>query len=186
LCLPIVYRVERSRQMGNADIVNIIKTHRPHIERTVRKAVKNASLVDDIVQDVCIKIYKYFQTHEVPSNLVGWLTTVSKNTATDHLRKLKRNQDLLEEIQQEVQNPLTAPSIKGPEEQVISKQTIQSVKETLNQLDDETRKILILRQQGLAYHEISDQLNLPLNTVKTKIFRGRKQLMSNLLNKEVF
>ncbi len=51
--------------MGNVDIdiVKVIKTHRPHIENTVRKTVKNPSLVDDIVQDVCIKIYNYFQNY---------------------------------------------------------------------------------------------------------------------------
>uniref|UniRef100_UPI001FADAD70 RNA polymerase sigma factor n=1 Tax=Bacillus sp. FJAT-47783 TaxID=2922712 RepID=UPI001FADAD70 len=126
------------------------------------------------------------QNYDIPSNLLGWLTTVSKNTATDHLRKLKRNHDLLDELQHDIYNPLSAPKFQSPEEYAIAKQTVQSVKELLDKLDEETRNILILRQQGFAYHEISDKLNIPLNTVKTKIFRGRKQLMSNLINKEVF
>lgn len=172
--------------MENADIVNIIKTHRRHIEKTVRKTVKNPSLVDDIVQDVCIKLYKYFQNHEIPSNLVGWITTVSKNLATDHLRKLKRNNELLDQLQQEGSNPLGSKKFANPEEEIISKQTVQSVKEILNTLDEETKSIIILRQQGLSYNEISEKLQIPLNTVKTKIFRGRKQMMTHLKKKEVF
>jgi RNA polymerase sigma-70 factor, ECF subfamily len=176
--ISIVIQIERSRRMENADIVQLLITQRQHIEKTVRKTVKNPSLADDIVQEVCIKIYKYIKNHGVPSNFVAWLTTVCKNTSTDHLRKLKRNKELLDQLQQEATNPLSSNTFLNPEEEFITKQNIQAVKKMLETLDEETKTILILRQQGLSYNEISEKLAIPLSTVKTKVFRGRKRLIS--------
>lgn len=170
--------------MDVTEIVDLIKENRHHIKRTVQKTVKNHSLVDDIVQEVCIKIYKYFQTNELPDNFQAWITTVVKNTATDHLRKIQRNHDLLSHIQQQ-QNFQKCPD-GNPESEAILKQTIQYVKTALNEMDPDTKKILLLRQTGLSYTEISEKMNLPVNTVKTKIFRGRKQLMAYLKKKGIF
>lgn len=170
--------------MDTTDIVGLIKQHHHQIKKTVKRTVKNESLVDDIVQEVCIKIYIYFQTNDMPTNISAWITTVSKNTATDHLRKIQRNNHLLNHLQQEA--IFHNCSEWNPESEALLKQMIEYVQNALNEMGPNTKKIILLRQQGLSYTEIAQQMNLPKNTVKTKIFRGRKQLMTFLQKNGVF
>ncbi|MFC0274422.1 RNA polymerase sigma factor [Metabacillus herbersteinensis] len=173
--------------MENPNITIIIENHRTRIEKTIKKMIKNPSLVDDIVQDATIKVYTYFQdhTHEVPQNLEAWVTTISKNTAYDHLRKLKRNQNILSTAQESFKQNLTQPHSDDPERAMISKEMISEVKEVFHILDQETKDIFILRNQGLSYQEIAKLKKLSLGKVKTKIFRGRKKMMDYLLEKGV-
>jgi RNA polymerase sigma-70 factor (ECF subfamily) len=120
----------------------------------------------------------------MPTNISAWITTVSKNTATDHLRKIQRNNHLLNHLQQEA--IFHNCSEWNPESEALLKQMIEYVQNALNEMDPNTKKIILLRQQGLSYTEIAQQMNLPKNTVKTKIFRGRKQLMTFLQKNGVF
>ncbi|WLR41745.1 RNA polymerase sigma factor [Bacillus carboniphilus] len=148
--------------------------------------MKNPSLVDDIVQDTCIKIYKYLQTHQMPDNIEAWVTTVAKNMATDHLRMVKRNIDLLEHMQEHCFEVNLQEYYRTPEANLLSKQTTSDIKEALDSFDQQTKVILLLRQQGYSYNDISQKINLPLNTIKTKIHRGRRQLVTHLKEKECY
>jgi RNA polymerase sigma-70 factor (ECF subfamily) len=141
--------------------------------------------VDDIVQDASIKIYSYFQKkdYELPKNIEAWVTIITKNTAYDHLRKLKRLQDIHQNVSETYQHH--DQSIDTPEKTILSKEKIQDINEVFHLLDEETKEIFILRNKGYSYQDIAKMKKLSLGKVKTKIFRGRKKMMDYLIAKGV-
>jgi RNA polymerase sigma-70 factor (ECF subfamily) len=72
-----------------------------------------------------------------------------------------------------------------PERAFLSKEMIGEVKEVFQTLDQETKNILILRNQGRSYEEIAASLKISLAKVKTRVFRGRKKLMDALKSRGV-
>lgn len=172
--------------MDTVNVEKLIETHRPRMEKTIRKLIKNPSLVDDILQDASIKIFRYFteKEREFPENIEAWITILSKNTTYDHLRKMKRNQDTVQHVSDEYKHQINAEP-ETPEKAFLSKEMIGEVKEAFQILDQETRDILILRNQGKSYEEIAAALKISLAKVKTRVFRGRKKLMDALKSKGV-
>jgi RNA polymerase sigma-70 factor (ECF subfamily) len=166
-------------------ITEIIEANRSKIIKTTKNIIKNPSLVDDIVQDASIKIYTYFQKkdYEVPKNIEAWVTIITKNTAYDHLRKLKRQQDIHQNVSDTYQHH--EQSTETPERALLSKEQIQNINEVFHLLDEETKEIFILRNKGYSYQDISKIKKLSLGKVKTKIFRGRKKMMDYLTEKGV-
>lgn len=172
--------------MDTVTVEKLIETHRPRMEKTIRKLIKNPSLVDDILQDASIKIFRYFteKEREFPENIEAWVTILSKNTTYDHLRKMKRNQDTVQHVSDEYKHQINVEP-ETPEKAFLSKEMIGEVKEAFQTLDQETRDILILRNQGRSYEEIAAALKISLAKVKTRVFRGRKKLMDALKSKGV-
>lgn len=171
--------------MDEQSISDLIETHRAKIIKTTRSIIKNPSLVDDIVQDTSIKIYTYFQKrdYEQPKNIEAWITIITKNTAYDHLRKLKRHQDLHQDMGDSYQQ--YEQTVDTPEKELLAKEKLQHINDVFHLLDAETREIFILRNKGYSYQEISNMKKLSLGKVKTKIFRGRKKMMDDLIEKGV-
>ncbi|MRX53052.1 hypothetical protein HMPREF3291_11420 [Bacillus sp. HMSC76G11] len=172
--------------METVNVEKLIEAHRPRMERTIRKLIKNPSLVDDILQDASIKIFRYFsdKEREYPENIEAWITILSKNTTYDHLRKMKRNQDTVQHVSEEYKHHISIDT-ETPERAFLSKEMIGEVKEVFQTLDQETKNILILRNQGRSYEEIAASLKISLAKVKTRVFRGRKKLMDALKSKGV-
>ncbi|OAS86200.1 MULTISPECIES: RNA polymerase sigma factor [Metabacillus] len=171
--------------MDTQNISQIIEEHRSKIIKTTKNIIKNPSLVDDIVQDASIKIYSYFQKkdYELPKNIEAWVTIITKNTAYDHLRKLKRHQDIHQNVSETFQHH--DQSIDTPEKTILSKEKIKDINEVFHLLDEETKEIFILRNKGYSYQDIAKMKKLSLGKVKTKIFRGRKKMMDYLIAKGV-
>ncbi|MBO1513613.1 RNA polymerase sigma factor [Metabacillus bambusae] len=171
--------------MDTQSISQIIEEHRSKIIKTTKNIIKNPSLVDDIVQDASIKIYSYFQKkdYELPKNIEAWVTIITKNTAYDHLRKLKRHQDIHQNVSEAYQHH--DQSIDTPEKTILSKEKIKDINEVFHLLDEETKEIFILRNKGYSYQDIAKMKKLSLGKVKTKIFRGRKKMMDYLIVKGV-
>ncbi|MGM7724416.1 RNA polymerase sigma factor [Metabacillus sp. Hm71] len=172
--------------MDKQSISQILEANRAKIIKTTKNIIKNPSLVDDIVQDASLKIYTYFQKKDyvLPKNLEAWVTIITKNTAYDHLRKLKRQQDLQQNMNETFQSQRPLGS-EIPENTLLSKEKIQHINEVFHLLDEETKEIFILRNNGYSYQEISKMKKLSLGKVKTKIFRGRKKMMDHLIEKGV-
>ncbi|KKI92217.1 hypothetical protein WQ54_10355 [Bacillus sp. SA1-12] len=172
--------------MDKQSISNILEANRSKIIKITKNIIKNPSLVDDIVQDASLKIYTYFQKKDyvLPKNLEAWVTIITKNTAYDHLRKLKRQQDLQQNINEMYQSHYPQGS-EIPENTLLTREKIQYINEVFHLLDEETQEIFILRNKGYSYQEISKKKKLSLGKVKTKIFRGRKKMMDHLIEKGV-
>jgi RNA polymerase sigma-70 factor (ECF subfamily) len=135
------------------------------------RILKNSQNAKEVAQDTFIKVYTHRKVIDPAKNIKTWIFTIATNTAYDFLRSKKRKNEtsLDEELET---NSIFATYYSGKEEGLVS-----DVEKALDQINPEYKKVLLLfYQQGFQYQEIADILEMPINTVKTHISRGKEEL----------
>ncbi|WP_286137588.1 RNA polymerase sigma factor [Gabonibacter massiliensis] len=142
----------------------------------VERHIGDRNTAKDLVQDIFLKLYENSSSFPNDFNLKSWLYCLARNAAIDYLRHLKvmdRNKFLMAEAM------LYAADIdKCVDERLYAK--IQSAIETL---PDQCKRIVLMSVvEGKKYWEISNELGITMNTVRTQIARGYKKLREQLSN----
>jgi len=139
------------------------------------RILKNSHNAKDVTQDTFIKIYTHRKLIDPEKNIKTWIFTIATNTAYDFLRGKKRKNEISFDEDNET---ILSFEAYYPQEGVVS-----DIDRALEQINQEYRKSLLLfYQQGFQYQEIADILDIPINTVKTHISRGKEQLKDKLKN----
>jgi RNA polymerase sigma-70 factor (ECF subfamily) len=107
-----------------------------------------------------------------------WLYRIAVNLAIGRLRKVRRHRHFSLDLAQDRASDATP----APDEAALRRERNQQVLSALGRLDSEYRAVLVMRDvDGLDYRDISDVLELPIGTVKSRIFRARLALREELL-----
>ena len=151
----------------------------------------NAEDAKDIAQEAIIKIYRNLAACKSLDLFKAWAAKITHNTCMDELRRRKNKATdsydaMLEEGRADAdirRGELGSPASDNPEAALMRKELQGIIADGLNQLSDEHRALLVLRDvQGISYEENADITNLPLGTVKSRISRGRNNLKRILLD----
>lgn len=139
----------------------------------------------DMTQEAFIKAYNSLSSFRGDSRFSVWLYRITTNVCLDFLRsKSRRPQVSLtvgDDDDGDVQLDIPDPAA-DPEDQLMKRLGMQSLSEGLKLLPDKQRQILVMRELGgMSYAEISSALSLEEGTVKSRIFRARKNLCAFLL-----
>ncbi len=148
------------------------------------KMVKDREQVRDLVQEAFMKAFDNLESYNTNYAFSTWLYRITTNHAIDYLRKKKlktlsiddpvKTKDGEMNIQLEDEHSQTDRSI-------IRKQRSHIIHEAIDELPEKYRVVIKLRHfEELSYDEISEQLELPLGTVKAHIFRAREMLYKEL------
>ncbi len=148
--------------------------------------LKNREVADDAAQEIILKLYKKLGSFRQEAAFSTWMNYVASNTCRDYLRKRKRNKvlHLDDDIQTEDgQISRELPSEEStPEERIENKELGVLMQDTIAKLKEDHREILLMREyQELSYEEIAKILEISVGTVKSRIYRARKDLKA-LLN----
>ena len=150
---------------------------RSHIARYV-------SQKEDI-EDICLesfqKAFSQISTYNPEYKLSTWLYRIARNTAFDHLSKHDREKNYIpttsisEDIAELKELPAT---MHNPEEDIINQQEYDKWLHNIEKLKDDYRVVAKMNLiDNFGYKEIADSLEIPINTVKTKIRRAKAQLL---------
>ena len=132
---------------------------------------------NDLVQDTILKAVTYFKNFKEGTNLKGWLYTIMKNTFINNYRRIvKTNSFITKDEDISSSNLLLSASCNQGE----SKFVMEDIHEALANLSEEYYIPFSLYFEGFKYHEISDHLNIPNGTVKTRIHVARKLMKRSL------
>jgi len=152
------------------DLRVVVDRHAAAVYRVARSIVHDAALADDVVQETMLKAWRNSPVgpgEEIPRN---WLLKVARNTAISLLRT--RREDL--------HGPETLPEGPGAvstPRTVEGRAQLDELWEAMEHLDEDARALIVLKEvDDLSYEEIAAALELPLSTVKTRLFRARKAL----------
>ena len=154
----------------------LVLKYQSRLISTAFKFVKDVQIAEDIVQDSFIKAFNALESFREDSSFYTWIYRITVNTSKNFLVSKKRksellNSDLSEEASYEIE-PVEAYS---PEDLLQATQLKKVITETIDQLGEDTRTALTLRElDGLSYEEIADVVNCPVGTVRSRIFRGRE------------
>lgn len=142
--------------------------------KVIFNLTRNRDEVNDILQEVFIKIYKSLKQYNPEYKFGAWSARIAANHCLDQLRKQKPYDISLEEV--ELHSNATSP-----EEEYLKDETRRKLQQTLNELPEEYRiPIVLYHQNGLSYQEMVKLLDLPLATVKNRLYRARLMLREKL------
>lgn len=160
----------------------IIERYEAKLKRYIaRLGVRNFEDQEDVMQDIFIKAYKNLNSFDTSLSFSSWIYRIAHNEAISWYRKQNvRPEGHLIADSSEVLNLISA-SQDGPEITFDHSLNADEVSSALNKIDEKYREAIILRFfEGKEYEEISDILKIPIGSVGTLIFRGKKQLQNEL------
>lgn len=164
----------------------IVELYQGKVLNIVYHMIKNQDEVEDIAQEVFIKIYKNIGKFQGKSSFYTWVYRITANTCLDELKK-KRNVIYLDEQikTEEGQINVELPSDgKGQEELYEEKELKEKLLSSLDKLEPKQKLMIVLRDiKGLSYEEIAQITGKKLGTVKSQINRARLRL-KELLEKD--
>jgi RNA polymerase sigma factor (sigma-70 family) len=137
----------------------------------------NTEEAQDLVQETYLKALKYRDKFADASNLKAWLYTIMKNTFINtYRRSVKTRQIITKTDDLSLVKPLSGSNSPGAESQI----NLKHITNAVESLEDDYKIPFKRYFDGFKYKEIADELDLPIGTVKSRIFLARKKLMSDL------
>jgi RNA polymerase sigma-70 factor (ECF subfamily) len=150
--------------------------------RTVLYArIQDRSAVEDLLQEVWIKLFKHRASLDVPDGLAPWLYRVALREVLMHRRKLGRRK---ERWRQHAESCGVTADASGtdPLAWMIDEELRDTVHEALQRVAAQDREILLLKHwESYTYQQIAERLGLPLDTVVYRLARARRRLRAEIL-----
>ena len=154
----------------------LVLKYQSRLISTAFKFVKDVQIAEDIVQDSFIKAFKALDSFREDSSFYTWIYRIAVNTSKNFLVSKKRKSELLNsDLSEEASYEIEPVETYSPEDLLQATQLKKVITETIDQLGEDTRTALTLRElDGLSYEQIADVVNCPVGTVRSRIFRGRE------------
>jgi RNA polymerase sigma-70 factor (ECF subfamily) len=172
----------RQCQNGTPDAFEeLIRRHQQRIFSVVRSILRRREDVEDVAQQVFIKAFVSIRGFDMRAAFSTWLYKIAVNECWDYLRRKRVRPLLYEADLSEEQNQHLSSYVateKAPADASKRAELRQTVELLLEQLDDGDRQMLVLKEvEGLSVQEISEVMELNINTVKVRLFRARAKLV---------
>jgi RNA polymerase sigma-70 factor (ECF subfamily) len=178
----LVERVQR----GDKHAFDLLVTkYQRKLGRLISRFVRDPAEAEDVTQDAFIKAYRALPGFRGESAFYTWLYRIGINTAKNHLLANKRRAPTSTPFDAEDSESFEDASllreVNTPENELMSKQVVGVVQSSLQQLPEDLRSALTLREiEGLSYEEIAIVMDCPIGTVRSRIFRAREAVAENL------
>jgi RNA polymerase sigma-70 factor (ECF subfamily) len=154
---------------------------------TAFRMTRNAEDAEDLVQESYLKAYKYYDKFQEGTNFKAWLFKILKNTFINSYRRRQARppQSDFAEIEESFEAQVSDEvkrRIKSPEDELLEDVLDEDVQRALDDLPTDYRMAVVLADlEGFSYKEIAEILELPVGTVMSRLYRGRKLLEASML-----
>jgi len=145
------------------------------------------SRAEDLVQEAVLKAYRSWDKFETGTNCRAWLMTILRNTFINEFRRRKKQPRPVEydEVAERetglADSAYMAVKDSDPEGAFFRDIIDDEVVDAIEELDEQFRIPLVLSDlEGMSYQEIAEALDLPVGTVKSRLFRARRRLQKKL------
>jgi len=177
--------VERAQRGDKHAFELLVSKYQRRLGRLISRFVRNAAEAEDVTQDAFIKAYRALPAFRGDSAFYTWLYRIGINTAKNHLvaqgRRAPTSTPFDAEEAEDFEDAALLHEVSTPENELMSKQVVEVVNSSLQELPDDLRTALTLREiEGLSYEEIAAVMDCPIGTVRSRIFRAREAIAANL------
>jgi RNA polymerase sigma-70 factor (ECF subfamily) len=171
-------------QKGDHQAFNLLVTqYKKLVYNFIYRLSPNWRDVDDLAQEVFIRVYKSISTLKETKQFKSWLHRIVVNLYVDEVRKRKRRKEVDLEDNARVENDSfsTTSVSDNPDRSFEEKELESALQKAIEGLPEDYKIAITLREiQGLSYEEIAETLRCSLGTVKSRIFRARELLKEEL------
>src|SRR3954470_14507300 len=150
------------------------------------RLTKNERDAEDLVQDTCMRAYRFFDKFERGTNMKAWLFKILTNTFINKYRRKVKERSVVEGSEREAVHERfisrdATDFAANPEQYFFDRLLSDDVLRSIDALPIDFRLVVILADlQEFSYKEIAEILECPVGTVMSRLFRGRKLLQKTL------
>jgi RNA polymerase sigma-70 factor, ECF subfamily len=177
--------VRLMRLIGRGDtaaLEELIEKHQSLVAGTVARMLGSNSDVEDIAQQVFIRVWKSARRYVPRAKFTTWLLKITRNLVFNELRRTKRHAHVpLQPEPGAEDSPLKDDMNPAPDTSLLELELQRKIEEAIMQLPETQRMALVLRRyEQLSYEQIGEVLDLSVPAVKSVLFRARTELRSRL------
>jgi RNA polymerase sigma-70 factor (ECF subfamily) len=177
--------VERAQRGDKQAFGLLVTKYERKLWRLLSRFIRDPAEVEDVAQESFIKAYRALPSFRGDSAFYTWLYRIGINTAKNYLVAMGRRAPTTTEFDSEEAESFEdgdqLRDINTPESVLMSKEVAETVNATMEELPDELRTAITLREiEGLSYEEIAGIMNCPIGTVRSRIFRAREAIAARL------
>ncbi len=177
--------VERAQRGDKKAFELLVIKYQRKLARLLSRFIRDAAEIEDVTQEAFIKAYRALPSFRGDSAFYTWLYRIGINTAKNYLVAMGRRAPTSTEFDSEdaetFEDGDQLRDVNTPEAELLSKEIAQTVNDTMQQLPEELRTAITLREiEGLSYEDIAAFMNCPIGTVRSRIFRAREAIAEKL------
>jgi len=194
--VPVAHAIAQEGTMGSGSLADeqivarvcagetglfelLMRRHNQKIFRTARAIVRRDDEAEDVMQDAYVRAFTHLSDFKGEARFSTWLTRIALHEAFARVRRERRFQ-ALDPATQEA-NPMRSPAQPTPEQQVADTELRAVLDHAIDGLPEDFRLVFVLRAvEQLSGAEVAEVLGIPEQTVKTRLFRARERLQSQL------
>jgi RNA polymerase sigma-70 factor (ECF subfamily) len=160
----------------------VIERHQALVAGTAARMLGSNSDVEDIAQQVFIRVWKSARRYVPRAKFTTWLLKITRNLVFNELRRAKRRGQVPLQSEPGIEElHLKDETNPAPDASLLEDELQREIEEAIMQLPESQRMALVLRRyEQLSYEEIAEVLDLSVPAVKSVLFRARTELRSRL------
>ena len=148
------------------------------LELFTRRFTKDQEESEDLIQDTVLKALTYRDKFKKNTNLKGWLYTIMRNTFINNYRKAQRARTTHDDTKELYYlNVEDTHTFNSPD----STYEYKDIMKCVNGIKEDLQIPFKMHVEGYKYHEIAEHLEIPIGTVKNRIFHARKEIQNKLV-----
>jgi RNA polymerase sigma-70 factor (ECF subfamily) len=177
--------VERAQRGDKRAFELLVVKYQRKLARLLSRFIRDPGEVEDVAQEAFIKAYRALPSFRGDSAFYTWLYRIGINAAKNYLVAMGRRAPTSTEHDAEEAETFDdgdqLRDINTPENLLMSKQVAGVVNAAMEQLPEELRTAITLREiEGMSYEDIAEIMNCPIGTVRSRIFRAREAIAEKL------
>jgi len=176
--------VQRSIEGEENAFNELLNRYKRGVYTLIIRIVRDPETANDLSQDTFVRLYASLSSYNPKYKFSSWLFKIANNLTIDHLRKNRPNMLSLDDpVETESGSVMIQVASGGedPLDRVESLELGENIKEAIMEVPVEYRRVIVMRHvEDMTYEEIVEVTGLPLGTVKTLLFRGRRLLRKKL------
>jgi RNA polymerase sigma-70 factor (ECF subfamily) len=160
----------------------LVERHQRLVVGTVGRMLGANSDVEDIAQQVFVRVWKNAKRYVPRAKFTTWLLKITRNLVFNELRRRSRHPQVpLQGESEEEERPLKDEHAIAPDAALLERELQQAVDDAIANLPETQRLAVILRRyEELSYEEIAEALDQSVSAVKSLLFRARTELRASL------
>src|SRR4051794_7451931 len=160
----------------------LVERHQGLVLGTVARMLGSNSDVEDIGQQVFIRVWKSASRYVPRAKFTTWLLKITRNLVFNELRRSKRHTHVpIKAEGSATELPLKDETIQAPDASLLENELQRAIEQAITKLPDTQRMALVLRRyEDLSYEEIGEILDLSVPAVKSVLFRARTEMRARL------
>ena len=156
----------------------IIENNKQNVRNIIRLITKETN--EDLEQEVFVKVWKNQDKYEEKGNFKTWINTIAKNLSKDYLKSADKKVQINSTADEEVLNSIK-DNKATPDSTLMAKIRQKRIIKAIDSLKPKLKEVIMLYDiEGYSYEEIAEKLNVPMGTVKSRIYNAKKELALQL------